>query len=198
MIRSILASAACAALCLSAAPVAAEPFQSFLDLCMEGNADSGFAVSSAGKAGWFAMPQEAVDGMGTEFRDPAVLTNFNPEGHAFPESPEILLTGWGSGQDVFDISGVRLDVCIVATPQMNQGELRSRIDSLLGFESIEVQGERAWVFSRQGSGFRNEAAVLDLTDDELPAYLLRRKLYIVGLLDENDMTGLMLGAVRPE
>lgn len=195
MFRSF--AVACALL-LSAGAAVAEPYDNFIDLCLDGNGDRTFASAAAKRAGWTPFPNEAVTELEAQFRDPAVFLNFDPNATRPPETPEFLMTGWGAGGDIFEIPGIRVDVCIVATPALDTAALQRRVTTLLGFESIDIQGQRAWVFSRQGSAFHEEEELLVMSEEELHSYVRERKIFVVGLLAQDGMAGLMLGALRPD
>lgn len=200
MSRLSLAGAACA-LWFVAAPVAAEPFANFVDLCLETNADRQAAVSAAKAAGWFPMPPEAMDGSDQEFRDLQVYLSADPFAQSDKGPPadlEMLMTGWGSGDEVFGIGGVRVDACVVMSLFDDRSDLAALITERLGFAAINLGDQDGWVFSREGSGFRSEADLMELEESELPRIARERKLYMLGVLNEDGMAGLMLGAVRPD
>lgn len=201
MSRSILAGAACA-LWLAAGSAAAEPFQNFVDFCLDTNADREAAVARAKAAGWSAMPPEMMDPDEIEFRDPAVFLSFDlatVSEKGPPESFEILITGWGSGRDVFDLDGVKLDACAVMSVDGDHATLAARLGERIGFAPTDVtgNGEMGWIFSRAGRRFQSEVELVDIEDSDLVRVARERKLYVAGVLEEDGMTGLLMGALRP-
>lgn len=203
MFRLSMAGAA-GALWLAAAPVAAEPFESFTDLCLATNADAGAGEVAAKSSGWRDVTaQMAADGgdMVEGFQDVALYINFDP---ARPESlppdqaPELLMTGWGDGEAVMDMKGVVLDLCGVMSPAADALTLGKQLTDYLGM-SASTDGEHTfWLYSRGGDGFVSEAALADAEDEVIMAETRNRSLYAVYVLEEEGMAGLFVGAVRPE
>jgi hypothetical protein len=199
MSRSIMAGAACA-LWLAAGPAAADPFQTFFDICIGTNADREAAGARAKAAGWYRMPMEGMERGEEDFRDTVVYLSIDPAeagDKGPPEDFEILITGWGTGEEVFDIAGVRVDACVVMSASDDLPGLRSRVADRLGFPIMVLGDEEGWVFSREGTGFRSEADLMLLDESELPRIARERKLYMLGAMLEDGMAALMLGAVRP-
>lgn len=200
MSRLTVAGAVCA-LWFAVSPARAEPFANFVNLCLETNGDQQAAVSAAKAAGWVLMPPEALNQSDEEFRDTQVYLSADPfaQGDKGPPTDlEMLVTGWGSGEEVFDIAGVRIDVCVVMSLFEERPDLEALITERLGFPSGNLGEHEGWVFSREGAGYRSETHLMDLNGSELPRIARERKLYILGVLNEDGMGGLMLGAVRPD
>lgn len=202
MSRLTIAGAVCA-LGLAASPAAAEPFENFVDMCLKTDVDRQAAGARAKAIGWFALPVDPATADESGMEDAAIYMNVDPlnAGAKPPHDLEMLATGWGAGDQVFDVGGIGMDACVVMTAQTTGVDFAARLEELLGFAPTAFDGDRAWVFSRVGTGFRSEAALLDLTTDD-PEALRRlareRKIYFAGVLIEETMTGLMVAAIRPE
>ena len=128
-------------------------------------------------------------------------TSADTSGKGPPADLEVLATGWGSGEDVFDISGVRLDACIVMTFLGASDTFAERLEEMLGFAPMDFGGERAWAFSRVGAGYHSEADFLTSTGedpDAVRSLARERKIYVASVIMEDGMTGLMLAALRPD
>lgn len=199
MFRLSIAGGACALL-LSASPVAAEPFQNFVDMCIETNLDRQAAGAVAKAAGWVALPAEDMGFEEDDLLDPAAYSSVDPaliSDKTTLDDMELLLTGWGGGEVAFDIPGVRMDVCAVMAGSGDVGTLTALMGDRLGFPRINLGGEEIWVFSREGAGFRSEDALMSLDEAELPRIAREKKLYLVGVIAEEDMAGLLMAAIRP-
>lgn len=61
-----------------AGAAAAEPFRSFVDLCVSTNADGHAAEVAVKGAGWTDMAEELPPEITEMFRDPALYLNLNP------------------------------------------------------------------------------------------------------------------------
>jgi len=200
MSRLSFAGAACA-LWLAASPAAAEPFANFEAMCLGTNADRQAAVAAAKDAGWVVMPPEMMEQGEEDFRDTQVYLSADPftaSDKGPPADLEMLITGWGSGEEVFGIGGVRVDACVVMSLFGERPDLEAVVTERLGFSPVNLGDQEGWVFSREGSSFRSEAHLMELDESELPRIARERKLYMLGVLNEDGMSGLMLGAVRPE
>ena len=201
MFRSIIAGAVCA-LALAASPAAAEPFENFVDMCLETNVDRQAAGARAKAIGWFPMPLDGAAMVESGLQDAALYMNVDPltvGDKGMPHDLEMLATGWGSGEQVFDVGGVGMDACVLMTALADSEDLAARLEQTLGFGPQDFDGERAWAFSRVGAGYQSEAALLETLDKD-PESLRRlaseRKIYIAGVLVEDGLTGLMLAALR--
>lgn len=185
-----------------AGAAAAEPFQSFVDLCVSTNADARAAEVAAKGSGWSDVTAQMPPEIGEDFEDAAVYFNFDPAaaaaGLATLESMEILVTGWGDGETVMDTKGVFMDVCGVMSPQADALTLGKRIAEHLGVPSSTDESLTLWLYSRQGDRFVSEAALMDFEDDSLLAVARERSLYAVYVFEEDGLAGLFVGAVRPE
>ncbi len=201
MSRLTIAGAVCA-LWLAASPVVAEPFENFVDMCLKTDVDRQAAGARAKAIGWFAMPVDPATAGEAELEDAALFLSADPATLSEKEFAEIemLVTGWGAGEQVFDVAGVRMDACVVMSSSVDGDHFASRLERELGFAPQDFDGERAWAYSRVGGGYRSEQALLEMTDED-PEALRRlaaeRKIYIAGLLEEEGMTGLMVAALRP-
>ena len=201
MSRLTIAGAAFA-LSVAASPVAAEPFQNFVDMCLKTDVNRQAAGARAKAIGWFALPVDPSMADESGMQDAAIYMNVDPlnPGSKPPLDLEILFTGWGAGEEVFDVGGIGMDACMLMTAQTG-GDLGARLEEMLGFPPTNFDGREAWAFSKAGRGFRSEAALLE-SSEEAPEVLLRqardRKVYLAGVLTEDDMTGLMLAAIRAE
>jgi hypothetical protein len=199
MSRLTIAGAACA-LWLAAWPAAAEPFRTFVDMCLDTNADRQVAGSKAKAANWHSMPAEVVESFGDDMRDPAAFLSVDPAeigAKGPPADLEVLVTGWGAGEETFGVDGVLIDACVVMAISGDRSSLMARLQEWLGTPPVDIDGEPAFVFSRQGSGFRDESALTDLDDSEIPRIARERKVYMAGVIEEEGMVGLLLGALRP-
>ncbi|MFK0300456.1 hypothetical protein ACIQTU_14690 [Brevundimonas sp. NPDC090276] len=185
---------------LIAGSATAEPLQSFVDTCLATNGEPA-AVAAAAEAGdWFKMPAEVAEAMGEDFREPAIYLNFDPT-RLKAESPagpiEMLMTGWGDGKSIMEIDGLRLDFCGLASPEADSRTLDRDMTARLGFSSITRDDMTFWLFSRQSGGFVSEAALMDSDDKSFVAAAQKRKIYALYIIEQDDMAGLVLGAVRP-
>jgi len=200
MSRLSITGAACA-LWLAASQAAAEPFQNFVDMCLQTDVDREAAGARAKAIGWFAMPVDPATGEEAELEDAALFLNVDPQTMSEKDFAELemLVTGWGSGEQVFDVSGVRMDACVVMSSLAGGEHFADRLEAVLGFGPISFDGEPAWAFSRVGSGYRSEEALLEMADDDpgtLRQIAAERKIYIAGVLEEDGMSGLMVAAIR--
>ena len=203
MFRLSMAGAA-GALWLAAAPVAAEPFESFADICLATNADAHAGEVVAKSSGWrdvTAQMATEMGDMGEEFQDVAVYVNFDPASPASlspDQSLEILVTGWGDGEAVMDTKGVVLDLCGVMSPTADTLTMGKRLTDYLGMSANTDGDYTFWLYSRRGGGFVSEEALVDAEDEVIMAAARDRSLYAVYVLEEEGMAGLFVGAVRPE
>lgn len=194
-------AAAAGAIWLAASPVAAEPFRNFVDMCIETNLDRQAAGAVAKAAGWVVLPAEAMGFEDDGILDPAAYSNIDPariSDKAAVDQLELLLTGWGSGEVAFDFPGVRMDICAVMAGSGDVETLTARVGEHLGLPRINLDGEELWVFSREGATFRSEAALMELDESELPRIAREKKLFVVGVIAEDDMIGLLMAAVRAD
>lgn len=195
-------TALAAALAL-ASPATAEPFQSFVDICMANDANAPAIERSLNDREWVEMPAESLGDLGAQFRNPSLRLNFNPNGlnegefAAAAETMELVLTGWGDGKSVFDIEGFRLDSCMLMSPKTDSQTLNDLMTAHLGF-APETDGELTiWAYSRKDGGFVPETGLDSLEDEALIAEIRKRQIYVIYALNEDDMTGFALGAIRP-
>ena len=110
MFRSIIAGAVCA-LGLAASPAAAEPFQSFLDMCLDTNADRQAAIAVAKAAGWYSMTPEALDMESDELQEPTLHLSIDPA-QMSDKGPhadmDMLVPGWAGEAWDNGFDGVRM------------------------------------------------------------------------------------------
>lgn len=200
MVRLGVAGAACA-LWLAAFPARAEPFQTWVDLCLETNVDLDAVGAKAKAAGWTAIPAAEVGLDGSEIRAPAAYMNVDPATFGDKGPPadfQMLITGSGDGEDTFGIAGVRMDLCTVIAMNGDTEELQARMRDRLGIAPVNLDGETFWVFSRNGSRFRSESDLLDLDAADLPRIAREKKVYLGGLVPEDGAVGLVLAILRPD
>lgn len=188
-----------------AGAAAAEPFQSFADLCLSTDADAHVAGVTAKGSGWAdvtAQMAAEMGDMGEEYRDITIYLNFNPDDAAAGltsfDSMEILMTGWGDGETVMDTKGVVLDLCGVMSPEADALTMGKQLGDHLGVPASMDGDDRVWLYSRQGSRFVSEAALADAEDETILAAARTRSLYAVYVFEEEGMAGLFVGAVRSE
>lgn len=188
-----------------AGAAAAEPFQSFANLCLSTNAEAHAAEVAAKGSGWSdvtAQMAAEMGDMGEEFQDIAVYLNFDPAaaaaGLSSVDAMEILVTGWGDGETVMGAKGVVLDLCGVMSPEADPVTMGKRLTDHLGLSASTDESETFWLYSRQGDRFVSEAALADADDDTIMAATRQRSLYAVFVFEEDGLAGLFVGAVRPE
>lgn len=196
MFRSLLLGGLLAVGLASAA--AADPFQDYLDFCVTTDGAAPAAGSAAQAAGWFKLPTEAF-GEEAPFRDPSVYLSHDPAGLSDKGPPpdfRLLVSGWDEGEAVFGLNGMRLDLCSVAVAEADFAALRTRLAAYFGFPSVMIDGEEVWAWSRQGAQMRSEAAIFAEGQDPSTA-IMGRKVFVAGMLQEDGMVMLILGALRP-
>ena len=198
MIRSGLIGALLSLTLAGAA--AAEPFQSFADLCLSTDADAEAAKVVAKGSGWTDVTAQMGADIGEEFQDTAVYLNFDPANVASlseGNSMDILMTGWGDGEAIMGMKGVVLDVCGVMSPQADAQAMSRQLTGHLGLPSSTKLGWTIWMYSRQGGRFVSEAGLMEAGDERFLAATRERSLYFVYLIEEDGLAGLVVGAVRP-
>jgi hypothetical protein len=195
MFRSMLAGVMGSLAVAGAA--SAEPFQSFTDLCLSTNADRPAAHAAAKLADWVETPVDVGDDQDAKFRDQVLHVKFDSAGHGgSPAAMELLLTGWGDGEEMLGAESVVLEVCGVMSPRMTAETMRAHMTGLLGDRADEDDIGSVWLYSRDGDRFVSEAALADAADGEIEAAARDRDLYVVFAIQEDGMGILMLGAVR--
>jgi hypothetical protein len=196
MVRSFLVGALLA-LGL-AGTAAAEPFQEYLDLCFTPDASARAAGSGAQGLGWVKLPEGSF-GSDVPFQDPSVYLSLDPYALGDKEPPadmRMLITGWGEGEAVFGLDGMRVDLCAVAVMSGDADALRSRMASHFDFAPGHVDGDEVWAWSRQGSRLQSEVALFDEGQDPNTA-VMGRKIFVAGVVDEDGMVMMILAAIRP-
>lgn len=201
MFRQIALGAA-VALSLAAGPVAAEPLDSFIDYCLQNNADRAAVRSELDKTGWFAAPAEEIFPEGEEeVRDPALHLNIDPGAMTEDTSPtdvEMVMTGWGDGKTLFDFPGVNMEFCAVMTFGGDPEAVERKLAGHFGFPYATLEeGERFWVFKREGDRLTSANHLLDLADAQALAVLEEGQIYMAGVTREEDTVILLLGAIQP-
>lgn len=200
MSRLSIAGAACA-VWLAASPTAAEPFQNFVDMCLDTNADRQAAVALAKAAGWHSMTADALGLESDELQEPTLHLSVDParmSDKGPPADLEMLVTGWGGEAWDIGVEGVRMEACAIGTPSGDVAELQARLESRLGVPSIDMDGQRAWAFTRAGQGFRSQAGFFEMEDDEALRTLAGGKLFMAVVLPQDDVVVVMLAAFRPD
>ncbi len=198
MFRLSMAGVACA-LSLAASPAAAEPYQTFVDTCLATNADRSVAGQGIKAEGWYAAPPEIIALFSSDIRDAAMFTNIDLAGlsdKAPPADFESLVTGWADGDQTFGISDIYVDICMVFTLGGDASALRARLQRDLGVAPVEIEEAPAFLFSRQGDGFRDESAFVDVEDSQVSEMVRTRKVYMAAVIEDEDMIGLLLAAPR--
>jgi hypothetical protein len=183
MIRSVAAGAALA-LCLAAGPVAAEPFENFVRLCVRTNVDQAAAAAAAKSTGWVQLPPETLVDGPLPFEDPSIYLSHAPSDSGNKTAPDldILVTGWALGEEVFGIEGVKMDVCGVA---------------VLGFDPELEAEEEVWVFSPLGAGFRPHPGLMEMDDAAFEEAVRREKILMASVMESDGTNVLVIGAIRP-
>lgn len=199
MSRSIIAGAACA-LCLAASPAAAEPFQSFIDMCLDTNADRQAAIAVAKAAGWYSMTPDVLDMESDELQEPTLHLSVDPAligDKGPPADVEMLVTGWAGEAWDIGVDGVRMDACAIGAPFGDAAALQAQLEQRLGVPSVDMDGQRAWAFTRVGERFQSQADFFKMEDDEALRTLAAGKLYMAVVLPEDDVVVIMLATFRP-
>lgn len=200
MLRSSAAALA-AALCLAAQPAAAEPFENFVDLCVETNVDAAAAEAIAKSAGWFQLPPEAFGDEPLPFEDPHFYLSVDPTtvSRDKAEDLDILMTGSGAGDDVFGVKDMRLDVCAVGSlVSSDKDALIARLGAFLGFAPNRLEEDvPVWVFTPSGAGFRSRPDLADADDQAFDEAARREKILLATVMDSDGLSILLIGAVRP-
>lgn len=195
MFRVALAGAVCAWMMAGAAM--AEPFESFMTLCVDTNGNRPAAHAAAEQARWIALPAGALGSDDTEFREQIVYANFDPADRSqAPSSPEALMTGWGDGEEMMGAESVVLEVCGVMAPALDASRMGQRITDLIGARASEADAQPMWLYSRDGDRFVSEAALVEADYGAIEAAARERDLYVVYAMDQDGLGILMLGVVR--
>lgn len=194
---SIIVAAGAAVALLSASSAAAEPFETFLDMCVGADATAASAVAAAESAGWTKLPSDMFSPEDMPFEEPSIHVNSLPDDGKAPAALEMLLTGWVDGRELFAIDGIRMETCAIGTEPADPAQMASRMEDYLGFAPVMLEGQQAWLYSREGSHFRSESALLEAEDGEIGEAALRRKLLLAAVVRADGPTVLLLGAVRP-
>jgi hypothetical protein len=185
-----------------AGAAAAEPFQSFADMCVSTDASAHRAELVAKGAGWRDATSLMPADSGEAFQNTTVFLNFDPAnpGDSTPGDMEVLMTGWADGEAILDIKGVVLDVCGVMSPEGDPLRMGKRLTDHLGLPASAEDGGTmpVWLYSRQGDRFVSEAGLIDAEDEEFLAAVRQRSVYAVYVFDADGLAGLFVGAVRPE
>ncbi|MNS88669.1 hypothetical protein [Brevundimonas bullata] len=185
-----------------AGPVAAEPFKSFVDICVSNDASAPAIERVLSERDWVEMPAESSGDMGSDFQDPSMHLNFDPNGlneaelAAAAETMEMVLIGWGDGESIFDIEGFKFDACMLVSPNTDSPTLNQRMTAYLGFPPDTGEGT-VWAYSKANGRIVSEMGLAELDDDQANAAIRQRQIYMVFLIDQDDMAGLVLGAFRP-
>ncbi len=194
-----VAAGAIAVLCFVSPAAAAEPFDDFVNLCVNNDGRREVVIAKAEERGWFRLPAEALPDDG-EFRDTVAFLSADPEDHpnGMPADLRMIMVGRGDSEKLLGVTSLEMEACAVVllSETSDSASWAGRLDRLLGFGAKSSGADPLWVFSRAGSGFRSESDLMDLPDDQLSAAAKQRDLYIAGLLGE-DFSGLLFAAIRP-
>lgn len=193
-----IAAGLIAAAWLAAGSATAEPFQSFVNLCLAANGDAQAVATRARAGDWFDVPPEALEDFGKGFQDSALYLNFDLSQKVAPVEPiEMLVTGWSDGKTALDMDGLRLDICGLMSPEADTRVLNRDVTAHLGFPPVTNDGMTLWLFSRGADGFVSETALMDSDDKAIFAAARKRRLYALYSVNDGELGGLMLGAIRP-
>jgi hypothetical protein len=193
------AHAAAVAVLLVATPAAADPFRSFLKACVTSDGDAATAVRTANDLGWKPIPQELLSGDDApqELSNLGVHTNFDPSTGQIPEQLEMLMTGTVDGSVILDAPGVEMDICGIMASGVDAATLTEQVTSHFGGQpQLNDKDYTAWVYSRQNGRITLESELADADDATLEAVLRERPLFAVYVVEEESMSGLMLGVLR--
>ncbi|CAN5296339.1 hypothetical protein BH09PSE1_BH09PSE1_03410 [soil metagenome] len=183
----------------AAAPATAEPFSSFVDMCLTTDANHEAAAAAAKRAHWYQMPGEVFDEV-PELQDAALYLSFDPTGTAGPPIDgafEVMVTGSADSEGAIEMEGMSLGLCGVMSPGMDVEATRRQVAARLGAQpTTTAEGETIWLYSRKNGQLVSEAALTDAKDETILEAVRHRDLYVVFLLDEEGTTGLMAGAIR--
>ncbi len=129
--------------------------------------------------------------------------NFDPNGlneaelAAAAETMEMVVIGWADGGPTFDIQGLRFDACMLLAPGIDSWMLNQRMTAYLGFLPETDEEMRIWAYSRANGRIVPEMGLAELDDDQAYAAIRERQIYVVYLIEQDEMGGLVLGALRP-
>lgn len=199
MFRVLSAAALAAGLLFAAAPAAAEPFDSFVDLCLTTNGDRPAAHDAAKRHGWSELPNEALGETAADetFREPVMHVNFDlAQGPTTGAPPELLLTGWADGEEMLGAESVVVEVCGLMSPELDLEQAEQRVTALVGERATSPEGGRMWLYSLNDGQYVSEAALQEFAGGEIEAASRQRDLYVIFAMDEDGTGMLMLGAVR--
>ncbi|NBB66156.1 hypothetical protein GVN18_43610 [Pseudomonas sp. ODNR1LW] len=181
-----------------ATAVAAEPFETFLDLCFANSAQVQAVDAAAKRAGWSAAPEELRAALAEEFRDPIAYLNTPIEQLHDADALEIVVAGSGDGETVMGVSGLRVDLCMIVNTVDNSETLKNQFKNLIGLAPTDIKDEQmqGWLFSRSPSGFASEAALLEMDDAEAVKAVRRKPLYLAFVVAEDGFSGLAFAVVK--
>ena len=187
-----------AAALLAASPAAADPFQSFLKACVTTDGAAAAAISAMGDIGWKPLPPEALGGAELDdVQDLTIHINFDPASNVAPDSLEMLMTGIADGAVLFDTPGVMMNICGVMSSDANAQALIEQMNAYLNAPpQLTESAYSAWIYSRQNGRFVPETELMEAEDEALLAALRQRPLFAIYVLEEDELGGLMLGALR--
>ena len=179
----------------------ADPFDTFVDLCIDTDASAAAVAATAKGAGWSRAPESLAAAAGTEFRDPVVYMNksmdeFQAKGAA--DELELVFAGWGASETVMDVAGMRIDFCMVGAPSWDGEALGDQFKTFVGFSPVPLKSEamEGWVFSRGPAGFVSEAALIDMQEDEAIAAMQGKPLYLAFAVKGEGFSGLIYAKVK--
>jgi hypothetical protein len=201
MIKMLSAATLGAGLLLTAAPSAADPFQSFMKACVMTGGDTASAISTVTNLGWKPIPAAFTeeDGMSDEVQDLAMHVSFDPSSGELPDQMEFLMTGTANGT-IPDMPNASADLCGILATDTDFDQMISQISSYLGGEAHDIDDGHVWIYSRRDGRVVLEPELADLDEDEeleiMEAVLRDRQIFAIFAVEEEDMSGLMMGALR--
>ncbi|MBX9575563.1 MAG: hypothetical protein K2X07_07990 [Caulobacteraceae bacterium] len=175
---------------LLATPVAADPYDDFLNLCVVASGDVAGALAKAREAGFEDAP-ETVQGAFRlpDFPDAVVLAR--GEG----EAVELLIAGTAPRPDFGAMTGT---TCIVVAPGLEPRSAETRLEAKLGFPAFTDGAANApmWYLTGGPDVWRSEPQLVGADDAGIAAVARERPVSIFAVLPVGQGTGLMYGTLK--